>query len=50
MDLAVKYEKDINEVKCIDEISDFQHIVLSFIPDRIQFSTVLCLRLIEEYN
>lgn len=51
MDLAIKYEKDINKAEFIDEISDFQHVVLSIIPDRIKSATVLELyQLIQDYN
>lgn len=51
MDLAMKYEKDINGPEFIDEISDFQHVVKSIIPDHIKSATVLELfQLIQDYN
>ncbi|KAL4142012.1 hypothetical protein QTP88_004544 [Uroleucon formosanum] len=51
MDLAMKYEKDINGAEFIDEISDFQHVVKSIIPDHIESATVLeLLQLIQDYN
>lgn len=51
MDLAMKYEKDINGAEFIDEISDFQHVVKSIIPDHIKSATVIeLLQLIQDYN
>ncbi|XP_050063090.1 zinc finger MYM-type protein 1-like [Aphis gossypii] len=51
MDLAMKYEKDINGAEFIDEISDFQHVVKSIIPDYIKSATVIeLLQLIQDYN
>ncbi|XP_008183658.1 uncharacterized protein LOC103309598 [Acyrthosiphon pisum] len=51
MDLAMKYEKDINGAEFIDEISDFQHVVKSIIADHIKSATVIeLLQLIQDYN
>ncbi|KAL4098032.1 hypothetical protein QTP88_022704 [Uroleucon formosanum] len=51
MDLAMKYEKDINCAEFIDEITDFQHVVKSIIPDHIKSATVIeLLQLIQDYN
>ncbi|XP_008189782.1 uncharacterized protein LOC103311824 [Acyrthosiphon pisum] len=51
MDLAMKYEKDINGAEFIDEISDFQNVVKSIIPDHIKSATVIeLLQLIQDYN
>lgn len=41
MDLAIKFEKDIDKAEFIDEISDFQYVVLSIIPDHIKHALVL---------
>ncbi|KAL4085388.1 hypothetical protein QTP88_027247 [Uroleucon formosanum] len=51
MDLAMKYEKNINCAEFIDEITDFQHVVKSIIPDHIKSATVIeLLQLIQDYN
>lgn len=41
MDLTIKYEKNFIKEKFIDKISDFQHVELSIIPDRIKSAIVL---------
>ncbi|KAL4120397.1 hypothetical protein QTP88_013097 [Uroleucon formosanum] len=47
----MKYEKDINCAEFIDEITDFQHVVKSIIPDHIKSATVIeLLQLIQDYN
>lgn len=51
MDLAIKYEKDINGAEFIEEISDFKHAALSIIPDRLESTTVIeLLQMIQDYG
>lgn len=42
-DLAMKYERDINAVEFIGEISDFKHAALSILHDHLESATTLAL-------
>ena len=51
IDLGMKYEKDINGAEFIDEISDFQQVLKSIIPENIKSATVFdLLQLIQDCN